>query len=332
MTRRLLIPLAAVAIAAAVALGLGLSARSDQETPSARLILDWFPNADHAGVYAALSKGSFEKAGIQIKPVVPIDPTASIKQVATGKAQFAVTYPLDLLLARGQGVPVVAVGALVTHPLNAVIARTDRHISRPRDLVGKTVGAAGAPSDRPLLDAVVRADGGDPSKVRVRNVGFDLAPALAAGKVDAVIGAYWNVEAIELKALGVPIRSFRLERNGVPDYDELVVITSESFAKTHPGWVTAFLTALGQGQRLARTDQPLAVQALLKANKDLKRSLLPKEVAAVAPLLDPPGGRPLVLSLAKWQHFATWARAKGLLPKPVSVKAAIRTDLMPAGT
>jgi len=195
--------------------------------------------------------------------------------------------------------------------------------------MGRTVGAAGAPSDRPLLDAVVRADGGDPSRVRVRNVGFDLAPALAAGKIDAVIGAYWNVEAIELKALHVPIRSFRLEKNGVPDYDELVVITSEGFAKTHPGWVTAFLTALGRGQRLARADQPLAVQALLKANRDLKRSLLPKEVAAVAPLLDPPGGRPLALSLAKWKHFATWARAKGLLPKPVSVKAAIRTDLLP---
>src|SRR5262249_39761678 len=131
----------------------------------------------------------------------------------------------------------------------------------------------------------------------------------------------------------VPIRSFRLEKNGVPDYDELVVITSQSFAKDHPGWVTAFLTALGQGQRLAATDQPLAVDALLKANKDLKRSLLPKEVAAVAPPPPaPPGGRPLAPPLARRRGSAPGPGARGPLTKPVSVKAAIRTDLMPAAT
>jgi putative hydroxymethylpyrimidine transport system substrate-binding protein len=296
---------------------------------SATLILDWFPNADHAGIYSGLLRKLFEDQGIKLTPKVPSDPAASLKQVAAGRAQFALSYEPEVLIARSEGIPVKAIGALVTAPLNAILARADRGIARPRDLEGKTVGIAGVPSDRPLLDEVVRADGGDPSKVKVRTIGFTLEPALAAGKVDATIGSYWNVEAVDLRKKKVPLNVFRLEKHGVPTYDELVVVTSDKVAKEDPTLVKGFMRALQRGQMWAVANQKDSVAALVKANPDLDPALTATSLQLVAPLLTPTNVLPLSLSTAAWRRFAAWMTANKLLSKPVDVSAAVTERFVP---
>jgi putative hydroxymethylpyrimidine transport system substrate-binding protein len=295
------------------------------------LVLDWYLNADHAGVVGAVDQGHFAREGVRVDTVVPTDPAASLKQVAAGKAEFALSYQPEVLIARSQGVPVQAVGAIVQRPLNAVIARTDRGVRRPRDLEGRTVGAAGVPSDRALLDTVVRADGGDPARVRVRNVGYNLSPALAAGKVDAVIGAYWNIEVPELERRGVPVTVLKLDEHGVPAYDELVVVTSDSLARERPELVRAFLAGLAGGQRWAADNPTRAAAALLDANPDLSAAVLPAQVALTAPLLSPPGGTPLAVDPAAWERFAAWMTEEGLLTEPVDAAAAVSDAYLPRG-
>ncbi len=318
-----------------LALAAGVAACGDDpDEPAAdakkvNLILDWFPNADHAGIYGALGEGYFADEGLDVTPTVPSDPAASLKQVGAGRAPFAVSYEPEVLLARSQGVPVVAIGAIVTHPLNAVIVRRDRGIARPRELEGRTVGATGLPTDRPLLDAVVRSDGGDPAKVQVRNVGFNLAPSLAAGKVDAVIGAYWNIEGVQLERQGIPVDSFRLEQNGVPDYDELVVVTSDEVARDDPELVRSFLRALRKGQDWAATDQSGATAHLLEANKDLDEATVDEQVRLTADLFSPPDGPTLGLDPAEWTAMADWMRATGLLTKPLDVSQAVTERFLP---
>ncbi len=293
------------------------------------LILDWYPNVDHAGIYGALDQGYFADQGLKVSPSVPSDPAAALKQVALGRADFAISYEQEVLIARSEGIPVVAVGALVDHPLNTVLFRRDRGISSAKDLEGKTVGVAGVPSDKPLLDQVVRSAGGDPSKVTVRNIGYTLSPALAAGKVDAVLGAFWNVEQIELERQGVDVGALRLEDNGVPDYDELVVVTSDATAKDRPELVRSFLKALRQGQDWAATDQAGAVDALVAANKDLDRDTVAAQLDVTAPLLSPSDEATLNVDPAKWQSFADWMRQNGLLSKPVNVGAAVTSEFLP---
>ncbi|WP_217920812.1 ABC transporter substrate-binding protein [Miltoncostaea oceani] len=293
------------------------------------LILDWFPNADHAGIYGAMEEGYFAEEGLDVTPSVPSDPAAALKQVATGKAPFAISYEPEVLIARSQGVPVVAVGAVIPHPLNSVIVRTDRGIRTPADLEGRTVGVAGVPSDRPLLDAVVRSAGGDPAAVKVRTIGFTLAPALAAGKVDAVIGAYWNVEQVDLERQGVEVDAFRLEENGVPDYDELVVVTSDEIARDRPDLVRSFLAGLRAGQDWAATDQTGAVDHLVEANPDLDRETLTEQVRATAELLSPSDEPTLNVDPAEWAAFADWMRENGLLTEDVDVDAVVTDAFLP---
>ena len=323
-------PLAVLLAAAALIAGLAAGCGDDEEaaapqTEQVDLILDWFPNADHAGVYGAIEEGYFAEEGLDVSAVVPSDPAASLKQVGAGNAPFAISYEPEVLIARSAGVPVVAVGAVVTHPLNSVIARSDRGVSRPRDLEGKTVGVAGVPSDRPLLDAVVRADGGDPERVETKNVGFTLSPALAAGKVDAVIGAYWNIELVELERQGVAAEAFRLEEHGVPDYDELVVVTSDEIARDRPELVEAFLRGLRAGQDWAATDQTGAVEHLVAANPDLDAEVEKEQLDLTADLISPPDGPTLDIRPEEWSAFAAWMLDNGLLEEPVDA-GRVATD------
>lgn len=321
-----------LAVVACVALAAGCGGGDDGGgsggLQSARLILDWFPNTDHAGIYSAIDEGFFEDAGVKVTPEVPSDPAAALKRLAAGRADFAISYEPEVLIARSQGVPVVAVGAIVTRPLNAVIYRTDR-ITGADDLEGKTVGAAGLPSDRPLLDAVVRDGGGDPAKVTVKNVGYDLSPALAAGKVDAVIGAFWNIELVDLERQGQPVAALRLDEHGVPTYDELVVVTSDTVARDKPELVRAFLRGLQKGQDWAATDQAGAVDHLLAANKDLDEDTVKAQLRETAPVLSPSDVPTLHVDPAEWARFATWMTDNGLLTKPVDASAAVTARFLP---
>ena len=325
-------PLAAPPSSPGLAAGCGDDdeAAAPEGAEQVNLILDWFPNADHAGVYGAIEEDYFAEEGLDVSAVVPSDPAASLKQVGTGKAPFAISYEPEVLIARSAGVPVVAVGAVAVHPLNSVIVRTDRGISRPTDLEGKTVGVAGVPSDRPLLDAVVRADGGDPARVETRNVGFNLSPALAAGKVDAVIGAYWNIELVELERQGIAAEAFRLEEHGVPDYDELVVVTSDEIARDVLSSCEAFLRGLRAGQDWAATDQAGAVEHLVgrqprprrrgregAARPDRRPPLPPRRAARST---SPGGvGRP----------SPAWMRDNGLLEEPVDAERVVTDRFLP---
>jgi putative hydroxymethylpyrimidine transport system substrate-binding protein len=334
---------AAVALLPAVLAGCGSDTTSTDTAGSSTgtvavqpvsLALDWFPNADHAGIYMATTKGLDKAAGAKITASVPSDPTTTLTSVAAGKKDLAITYAPELLIARAKGVPVKAVGAVAQVPLNSIMARSDRGIERPRDLEGKVVGIAGVPSDRALLDTVVKADGGDPSKVKTKVVGYSLAPALAAGKVDAVIGAYWNIEGPDLRMKDVPVTTMRLDDHGVPRYDELVIVTSEDNLSDpqKSAAIRAALAGIASGTDAATKDAGAAVAALEEANPDIARAVLPAQVSDTIPALVPEGSAPLRMDAAQWDALATWMRDNGLLKGDASGSSAIDASLLPEGS
>lgn len=326
--RTLVLLFAATIAASAVGVGCGDEKAAGEASSGAptpvTVLLDWYPNADHAGLVAAVERNYLERAGVKAKLVVPSDPTTALAQVAAGRADFAVSYESEVLIARSKGIPVVAIAAVISRPLNSIIARTDRGIRSPRDLEGKTVGAAGVPSDRALLDQIVRSDGGDPAKVRVRGIGYTLTPALAAGKVDAVIGAYWNIEAPELQAQGVKTRVFRLEKYGVPTHDELVLVASDTTVAERGELVRSVVKGFSVGQLWASGSSDL-VALLLRRNPDLNRKVLPRQVALTAPLLS----TTMAVVPAQWAVYADWMKKNGLLANDADVSKAVSDQFLP---
>ena len=73
-------------------------------------MLDWFPNADHVGLYEALAEGDFTRAGLDVHVQVPTDPASPLQLLAAGKVDVAISYEPELLLARDKGEPLVAIG------------------------------------------------------------------------------------------------------------------------------------------------------------------------------------------------------------------------------
>ena len=172
---------------------------STAKTKSFTVMLDWFPNADHAALYSAIAHGDFRAVGLDVQPVVPSETAEPLKLLAAGKVDMAISYEPELLLARDQGLKLVSIGALVQRPLTSIIALPGAHVSSVADLAGKTVGTAGIPYQAAELRTALQSAGVNPASVKEVNVGFNLVPAMLSGKVAATLGGYWNYEAIQLR-------------------------------------------------------------------------------------------------------------------------------------
>ncbi|MEA2438912.1 MAG: putative hydroxymethylpyrimidine transport system substrate-binding protein [Thermoleophilaceae bacterium] len=285
------------------------------------LLLDFFPNADHAGIYAADASGAFRRRGLDVRIHAPSDPSAPLKLLAAGKADLAVSYEPEVLRARDKGAPVVAVAALVRTPLTSIVSLPRAGIRTPADLRGKTVGTAGIDYQHAYLQAVA------PPGVKQLGVGFDLVPALVSGKVDAVLGAYWNYEAIQLRQKGRDPRVIRIEQAGVPTYDELVIAANERDVGEHPERIRNFLAGLAEGTAELRKHPG---DALLKANPDLDPGLQRASVRATLPYLEPAAGRPYgYMDAREWRAFTGFLHARKLL-KLSSPAGAFTNALLPS--
>ena len=136
-----------------------------------------------------------------------------------------------------------------------------------------------------------------PSSVKEINVGANLVPAMLSGRVDATLGAYWNYEAIQLAQMGKHPNVIRVDKVGVPSYDELVVVVRQSTLAQHPDQIRRFLQALARGYESVRSDPSAAVGNLVRANPGLDRKLQLASVrATLARVLPGRLGQPVGLA------------------------------------
>ena len=317
-----------------LALLAGCGEKEDVLEPSGskrvELMLDYFPNADHAGIYAAEAGGHFTQAGLEVEIRQPPDPAAPIKQVAAGRVDLAISYEPELLRARDQGLNVVAVGAIVQEPLTSLISLPEAKIREPADLEGKTVGTAGIDYQSAYLQTILAEANVRPETVKERNVGFSLTPALLTGKVDAVLGAFWNYEGTELKLKGKRPRIIRMEDAGVPAYDELVLVANADALERDGDKIRAFIGALSRGTRDLRADPDTAIEGLLEANPDLDPELQRAVVEVTLPLFGSPEGKPYGWQdPEEWDAFGAWMQENNLLEQAPDVRASFDNALLP---
>jgi putative hydroxymethylpyrimidine transport system substrate-binding protein len=294
------------------------------------LMLDYFPNADHAGIYAAQAGGHFEQAGLDVEIRQPPDPSAPIKQVAAGRVDLAISYEPEVLRARDQDLGVVSVGAVVQKPLTSIVSLPQAKIGKPADLKGKTVGTAGIDYQTAYLQTILDDANVPRDSVKERNVGFSLTPALLTGKVDAVLGAFWNYEGTELKLKGKRPRIIRMEDAGVPTYNELVLVANADALERDGDKIRAFIGALSRGVRDLRDNPDEAIQGLLDANPDLDPELQRAVVKVTLPLFVAPEGKPFGWQdPAEWDAFAAWMQERNLLEQPADVRSSYDNGLLP---
>ena len=189
------------------------------------VLLDWFINPDHGPLIVAQEKGIFAAAGLDVEMIEPADPSLPPKLVAAGKADVAVSYQPQLHMQIDQGLPLARFATLVSTPLNSLVVLADGEIKSIADLKGKKVGFSVGGFEDALLKAMLTKHGLTLKDIEMVNVNWSLSPSLLTGKVDAVIGAYRNFELNQMDIEGTPGRAFYVEEEGVPAYDELIMVT-----------------------------------------------------------------------------------------------------------
>ena len=295
------------------------------------LVLDYFPNADHAPIYAAQAAGEFEKAGLDVEIQTPPDPAAPLRLLQGGRADLAVSYEPEVLLARDKAPDVVSVGALVQKPLTSLMSLSD-DVKNVGDLQGKKVGTAGIPYQDAYLDAILDKAGVPKGSVDRINVGFNFTPAMISKRVDATLGAFWNYEGTDLMRRGRTPTILRMEQLGVPTYAELVFAARrESLDTEGASKVRRFLAAVARGAQLVEEDPEAASDALVEANDDLDRRLQLAVIRKTLPLFTPrTPERPFGWQNAnEWIAFGRWMRDRRLLENEPKADGAMTNEFLP---
>jgi putative hydroxymethylpyrimidine transport system substrate-binding protein len=328
---------AAVAVTLAVAAcGSSKTASSAGGTPakqltSTTLLLDWFPNPDHISLYLAQKNGDFAAQGLNVTFQAPSNSTDALKLVSLGQVPLAISYEPNMITAATQNLDVTAVAALIPTPLDSLVISGKSKVTDPSQLAGKTVGTTGDPVSNAILKAVLKKYGVGLDQIKLVTVNEGLIPAMVSGKVSAIIGGYRNVEAIQLASQGIAPKVYPVDAEGVPNYDELVVIANKQKLKSDPAYQTTvreFLAGLAKGDAAAQADAAAALAALKPAAKGYTTADLEKMVNATAPLLKNSSGFG-AMDVSAWQSFADWMKSEALIDKAVNASSVVDTSLLP---
>jgi putative hydroxymethylpyrimidine transport system substrate-binding protein len=327
--------LGAIALVCAIALA-GCGAKQDTiSAPGVKrftVMLDFFPNADHAALYSAIAHGDFRAVGLDVQPEAPAEPAEPLKLLAAGKVDMAISYEPELLLARDQGLKLVSIAALVQRPLTSIIALPGKHVTSVADLAGKRVGTAGIAYQTAELHTALQSAGVSPASVHEVNVGFNLVPAMLSGQVDATLGGFWNYEAIQLRLLHKHPLVIPVDQAGVPSYNELVLTVREDEAHTRGQDLRAFLQALTRGEQEVRANPAAAAALVVKANPSLEAKLQLESIKQTLPAAQPANSRDPFgwQDPSAWAAFGSWMFTHNLLQhNPNSALPPFTNEFLP---
>ena len=267
----------------------------------------------HATLIVAEEKGFFEKHGLEVEMIAPADPSAPPKLVAAGKADLAISYQPQLHMQVAEGLPVKRIATLIATPLNSLVVLKDGPIKSLADLKGKKIGYSVGGFETALLTAMLAPHNITADDVTMVNVNFSLSPSLLSGQVDAVIGAFRNFELNQMDIEGHPGRAFYPEEEGVPAYDELIVI-AHSDKLDNPRF-KSFVDALEEATQYLINHPDESWKLFIKNHKELDDELNRRAWADTLPRF---ALRPAALDVGRYDRFSAFMKAQGLIKETKS--------------
>ena len=310
--------LTAALIAGTLAPAVAVPAEEAKELTPVTLCLDWTPNTNHTGLYAALALGYYEDAGLDVQFVQPPE-NGAVLMCAAGQADFAIDAQdtMAASLDLDEPLDVTAVAAILQHNTSGILSRAGDGITSAKGLEGKIYSTWESPVELAMIRYCMEKEGGDFDKVKlIPNNLYDEPAALAAHQTDAVWVFYgWSGINADLEEVPCDYWSFRDQAEEL-DYYTPVILANNAFLAESPETAKAFLEASAKGYAYAAEHPQEAADLLIEGDttgslddaRDLvyaSQEWLSKEYIADA---DEWG----VFDADRWNAFYGWLYANGL--------------------
>lgn len=275
--------------------------------------LDWFVNPDHAPLFVAQQQGYYRQEGLDVKFIPPADPASPAKWVAAGVVDVAVDYQPHYLLEVARGLPLSQVGLLIDRPLTCLVVLQSSHIHSIKELKGKTIGYSLGGISSVIVQRMLEYNGLSSNDVKWINVHYALSQALLSGKVDAASGMMRNFELLQLKLAGHPALAFYPEKNGVPPYAELILVTNKK--NVNDPRIAKFLRAVARGARYLKQHPAQTWQQFATNHPELNNELNQQAWFATVPYFSL---QPSKINRKECLRFATYLSQAMKLTVPSS--------------
>ncbi|HKH64846.1 MAG TPA: ABC transporter substrate-binding protein [Solirubrobacterales bacterium] len=295
---------------------------SPRHTRALSVTLDRWHGPPHLGILMATARGYFADAGLEVVATSPATPARPIPYVVERVVDLSVAQLPQVVMAREKGAPIVAIGSLVSQSTSTMVWLKKSHLQDIPDLKGKTIGFPGVPFERAFLERVLAERGLASSEVHIKNVNYDLVPALVSGRVDAIFGGSANLEGVKLQAMGLEPVITPVEKLGVPAYDELVVVARRDSISQNPAAYRRFMLAVARGAAAAieLPEQAAEVVALSAEGEPFRGSGLAKaQVEATMPLLSKDG----YMDPDEASQLVTWMKSEGIIGRTLPPAALL---------
>lgn len=331
MTKKKVLAMGLAAVMTASATGTFPVYAQEQETEKITFVLDWTPNTNHTGLYAAQSLGYFEEQGLEVEIVQPPEDGADAL-VASGKAQFGVSFQDTMApgVAGENALPTTAVAALIQHNTSGIVSRKGEGMDRPKGLEGKKYATWDSPVEKAMIQNVVEEDGGDYSKVEmIPSTVTDEVSALQSKSVDAIWIFYgWAGIKMELEGLETDYFAFK-DINPVFDYYTPVVIANNDFLANEPETAKKFLTALRDGYEYAIENPEEAADILCEAAPELDKELAAASQKYLSEQYKAEVEQWGYIDPARWNSFYQWLNDNGLTENEIPENTGFSNDYLP---
>ncbi len=273
------------------------------------VLLDWFANPDHAPLFVAQQQGYFKEAGLDVELIGPADPSDPPKLVAAGKADIAITYEPQFIEQVEQKLPLIRIATLINKPLSCVGVLEDSSIKTIRDLKNKRVGySSESEVANASLKVMLEKNGLKLNDVELINVHYDLTQALLSKKIDAVTGIMRTFEVIQLQLANHPARIFLPEKNGVPTYNELILVVNKN--KINDNRFPKFVAALQKGVDYLLKHPEESWEFFAKSHPELNDKLNHQAWIATLPYF---AKKPAEFNSQEWLAFAKFMQKNGII-------------------
>lgn len=292
-----------------------------------RVVLDWTPNTNHAGVYAAKEMGWYEELGLDLQIIQPGENTAE-KIVASSQAEFGFSYQESVSIARSESLPIKSIAAVIQHNSSGFASLKSARIHSPKDFAGKRYGSSSWPSELDILRQVMHNEGASFESLTVVSGIHDFFSTIGRDVDFAWIFYGWDGVRAEITGVDINFIPAR-EIDPIFDFYTPVLITNDFLANSEPQLMKDFLDATARGYELCKNDPKKAAELLLKAVPELDEELVHASLEYLSQEFQGDAPRwgqqdPLV-----WKRFADWMYEKRIIRIAINSLEAFTNEFLP---